>query len=61
MLLNVVQLARANINVYNMAGEIVELLGLTGRKVLSSTLASTAKGAQLERLIVSPCEIIKIC
>jgi hypothetical protein len=26
-----------------------------------SILASTTKGAQLERLIISPCEIIKIC
>jgi hypothetical protein len=33
----------------------------TGRKVLGSILASTTKGAQHERLIVSPCEIIKIC
>jgi hypothetical protein len=30
-------------------------------KVLGSILASTTKGAQHERLIVSPCEIIKIC
>jgi hypothetical protein len=32
-----------------------------GRKVLGSILASATKGAQLERLIVIPCEIIKIC
>jgi hypothetical protein len=35
---------------------------ITGRKALGSILASTAKGAQHERLLnlVSPCEIIKI-
>jgi hypothetical protein len=32
-----------------------------GRKVLGSILALTTKGVQHERLIVSPCEILKIC
>jgi hypothetical protein len=36
-------------------------LDCTDRKVLGSILASTTKGAQHERLVVSPCEIIKIC
>jgi hypothetical protein len=33
----------------------------TGRKVLDSILYSTTKGVQRERLIISPCETIKIC
>jgi hypothetical protein len=46
-----------------LAGRIVTLVKCltTGRKVLGSILASTSKGAQLEPLTFSPCEIIKIC
>jgi hypothetical protein len=47
---------------HDMAGRIAKLIMRwteTGQKVLGSILALTIKGAQHERLIVSPCEIIR--
>jgi hypothetical protein len=54
-------LNRKNFIHTTMKKKLSEMRWTTGRKVLGSILASTTKGAQHERLLISPCEIIKIC